>query len=158
VHRLHPSPPARLAVYALFAFTLGLQAFFAPGHGTTLEVVAMFCLAVSIILALAALYLSFSTPAPLTASPPPSASSAAVGFFVATWLAPLHYIVFYFALLVLASLVAIPMHVYHLNDIWVAILVLLALGGSFLLEYFFLFVLHVTAESLPEPLGLPPAK
>jgi hypothetical protein len=158
VHRLHPSPPARLAVYALFAFSLAVQAFFAPGHGMTLQVVAMFCLAVSIILALAALYFSFSTPAPLTESPPPSASSAAVAFFVATWLAPLHYIVFYFALLVLAALVEIPIHVFHLNEVWVAVLVLIALGGCFLLEYAFLHLLRVAADSLPEPLLLPPDK
>jgi hypothetical protein len=145
-------------VYSLFTFSLGVQAFFAPGHGVTLQVVAMFCLAVSIILALAALYLSFSTPAPLTASPPPSASSAAVAFFVATWLAPLHYIVFYFALLVLAAVVAIPVHVFRLSDIWVALLILLALGGCFLLEYLFLYLLGVAAESLPEPLRLPPDK
>ena len=122
----------------------------------TLQVVAMFCLAVSIILALAALYISFSTPAPLTESPPPSASSAAVALFVATWLAPLHYIVFYFALLVLAALVAIPVHVFHLNEGWVAVLVLIALGGCFLLEYLFPYLVRVTAESLPEPLRLPP--
>ena len=124
----------------------------------TLQVVAMFCLAVSIILALAALYFSFSTPAPLTESPPPPASSAAVAFFVATWLAPLHYIVFYFALLVLAAMVEIPIHVFHLNDIWVAVLVLLALAGCFLLEYAFLHLLRVAADSLPEPLRLPPDK
>ena len=76
------------------AAKVSIKGSHADGHGTTLEVVAMFCLAVSITLALAALYLSFFTPAPLTASRTPSASAAAVAFFVATWLPPLHYIVF----------------------------------------------------------------
>jgi hypothetical protein len=158
VRRLHPSPTARLAVYALFAFSLGLQAFFAPVWGITAEVVGLFCLAVSIILALVALYLCLSTPAPLTASPPPSASSALVALFVATWVAPFHYIVFYFALFLLAALVAVPVNVFHLTDFWLALLVLLALGGCFLLEYLFLYLVRVTAESLPAPLRLPPDK
>ena len=158
MHRLHPSPPARLAVYALFAFSLGIQAFFAPGRGVIAEVIALFCIAMSVILALAALYISLSTPAPFTESPPPSASSAVVAFFVATWLAPLHYLVFYIALLALAALVAIPVYVLHITDYWLAFLVLLALGGCFLLEYLFLYLLRVTAVSLPEPLRLPPDK
>jgi hypothetical protein len=158
VRRLHPSPTARLAVYALFAFCLGLQAFFAPVWGITVEVVGLFCLAVSIILALVALYLCLSTPAPLTASPPPSASSALVALFVATWVAPFHYIVFYFALFLLAALVAVPVNVFHLTDFWLALLVLLALGGCFLLEYLFLYLVRATAESLPAPLRLPPDK
>jgi hypothetical protein len=155
VNRLHPSPPARLAVYALFAFALGLQAFFVSTRGIAINVVALFCLAVSIILALVALYVSLSTPAPLTTSPPPSASSALVAFFVATWVAPFHYIVFYFALFALAALVVVPVHVFHFSDFWLALLVLLALGGSFLLEYFFLYLIRVTADSLPAPPGLP---
>jgi hypothetical protein len=155
VNRLHPSPPARLAVYALFAFALGVQAFLAPLHSTTMEVVALFCLAVSLILAVGALYVSLSTPAPLTASPPPSASSALNAFFVATWLAPFHYFVFYLALVVLAALVAIPAYVFHASDAWLVVLVTVALGGCFLLEYVFLYILRVTAESLPEPLQLP---
>jgi hypothetical protein len=156
VRHLHPSPPARLAVYALFAFSLGLQAFFAPTRGVAVEVVAIFCLAVSLILALAAFYLSFSTPAPLTASPPPSASTALVAFFVATWFAPFHYVVFYFALLVLTAFVAIPINAFHVTDFWLALLVLLSLGGCFLLEYLFLYLLRVTADSLPPALALPP--
>jgi hypothetical protein len=156
VRRHHPSPPARLAVYAVFAFSLGLQAFFAPTKGVAIEVVTPFCLAVSLILALAAVYLSLSTPAPLTASPPPSASTALVAFFVATWVAPFHYVVFYFALLVLTALVAVPTYIFHLTDFWLALLVLLSLGGCFLLEYLFLHLLRVTADSLPAPLALPP--
>jgi hypothetical protein len=156
VHRLHPSPPARLALYALFAFSVGLQAFFAPNRGVAIEIVASFCLAVSLILALAALVVSLSTAAPLTASAPPSASTALVAFFVATWVAPLHYLVFYFALLLLTALVAIPINVFHVSDFWLALLVLLSLGGCFLLEYLFLYLLRVTADSLPSPLALPP--
>lgn len=156
MHRLHPSPPARLAVYALFAFSLGLQAFFAPTKGVAVDVVAPFCLAVSLILALAAFYLSLSTPAPLTTSPAPSASTAVVAFFVATWLAPFHYLVFYFALLVLTALVAVPINVFHVTDFWLALLVLLSLGGCFLLEYLFLYLLRVAADSLPPSLALPP--
>jgi hypothetical protein len=155
VHRLHPSPPARLAVYALFAFGLGLQAFVAPVQSTTMKVVALFCLAVSLILAVGALYVSLSTPAPLTASPPPSASSALGAFFVASWLAPFHYFVFYLALLLLAVVVAVPVNVFHVTDYWLAPLVLLSLGGCFLLEYLFLYLLRITADSLPAPLQLP---
>ena len=158
MHRLHPSPPARLAVYALFAFSLGLQAFFASTRGTAIDVLALFCIAVSIILALVALYVSLSTPAPLTTSPPPSASSALVAFFAATWVAPFHYIVFYFALFALAALVIVPVDVFHFTDFWLALLVLLALGGCFLLEYLFLYLLRVAADSLPSPLGLPSDK
>jgi hypothetical protein len=155
VHRLHPALPTRLAVYALFAFSLGLQAFFAPSQDLAIALVALFCLAVSLTLALAACYLSFSTPAPLTEAPPPSASSALVAFFVATWVAPVHYLVFYFALFVIAALVAVPIHLLHFNDFWLAVLVLLALGGCFLLEYLFLYLLRVTAAALPAPLRLP---
>lgn len=158
MHRLHPSPPARLGVYALFAFALGLQAFFMSTRGVTINVVALFCLAVSIILALVALYVSLSTAAPLTTSPPPSASSALVAFLAATWVAPFHYIVFYFALFALAALVIVPVDVFHLTDFWLALLVLLALGGCFVLEYLFLYLLRVAAASLPAPLGLPSDK
>ncbi len=155
MHHLHPSPPARLAVYALFAFSLGLQTFFVRTLGATLEVVALFCLAASLMLAVAALYVSLSTPAPLTMSPPPSASSALGSFFVAAWLAPFHYFVFYLALLVLAIMVAVPVNYFHVADPWLALLVLVALGGCFLLEYVFLYVLRVAADSLPAPLKLP---
>jgi hypothetical protein len=155
MHHLHPSPPARLAVYALFAFSLGLQTFFVRTLGATLEVVALFCLAASLMLAVAALYVSLSTPAPLTMSPPPSASSALGSFFVAAWLAPFHYFVFYLALLVLAIMVAVPVNYFHVSDPWLALLVLVALGGCFLLEYVFLYVLRVAADSLPAPLKLP---
>ena len=155
MHRLHPSPPARLAVYAVFAFALGLQAFGAPTQGAAIRAVALVCLAVSFILALAALFLSFSTPAPLTASPPPSASSALIAFFVVTWVAPLHYLVFYVALLVLAALVAVPINLFQLPDLWSAPMILSALGGCFLLEYLFLYLLRITAESVPLPLRLP---
>lgn len=156
MHRLHPSLPSRLAVYALFAFSLGLQAFFAPLQDTLIAVVAVSCLAVSVILALAALYLVLSTPAPLTATPPPSASTALVAFLAATWVAPVHYAVFYFALLVLAGAVAVSINVFHLTDFWLALLVLLALGGCFLLEYLFLYLLRAAADSIPTPLRLPP--
>jgi hypothetical protein len=81
-----------------------------------------------------------------------------VAFFVATWLAPLHYLVFYIALLALAALVAIPVYALHVTDYWLAFLVLLALGGCFVLEYLFLYLLRATADSLPEPLRLPPDK
>lgn len=155
MNRLHPSPPARLAVYALFAFSLGLQVFFASTRSIAIDVVALFCVAVSIILALLALYVSLSTPAPLTNSPPPSASSALVAFFVATWVAPFHYIVFYFALFALTALVVVPVHIFHFSDFWLALLVLPALVGCFLLEYIFLYLIRVTADSLPAPLGLP---
>ena len=158
MRRLHPSPTARLAVYALFAFGLGLQAFFAPVWGITAEVVGLFCLAVSIILALVALYLCLSTPAPLTASPPPSASSALVALFVATWVAPFHYVVFYLALLALTALVAIPANVFRLTDLWLSLLILVALGSCFVLEYLFLYLLRISADSLPTPLRLPPDK
>jgi len=43
-----------LAVYAVFAFSLGLQAFSAPDKDIAVEAVALFCLAVSLILAVAA--------------------------------------------------------------------------------------------------------
>ena len=49
----------------------------------------------------------------------------------------------------MAALVAIPMHAYHLNDTVVAIQVLLALGGCFLLEYFFLFVRALRLSLFP---------
>jgi hypothetical protein len=155
MHHLHPSPPARLAVYALFAFFLGIQAFFARAHSATMEVVALFCLAASLILALAALYVSLSTPAPLTMSPPPSAWSALGSFLVAAWLAPFHYFVFYLALLALAIMVTVPANVFHVSDAWMALLVLVALGGCFLLEYVFLYLLRIAADSLPAPLQLP---
>jgi hypothetical protein len=155
MHHLHPSPPARLAVYALFAFLLGLQTFFARTLGATLEVVALLCLAASLMLAVAALYVSLSTPAPLTVSPPPSASSALGSFLVAAWLAPFHYFVFYLALLVLAIMVAVPVNYFRVSDPWLALLVVVALGGCFLLEYVFLYVLRVAADSLPTPLKLP---
>lgn len=155
MHHLHPSPPARLALYALFAFGLGLQAVLAPIHSTAVQVVALFCLAVSLILAVSALYVSLTTPAPLTQDPPPSASTALGAFFIAAWLAPFHYFVFYLALVVLDALVLIPAYVFRASDAWVALLVLVALGGCFLLEYLFLYLLRVTAESLPAPLQLP---
>jgi hypothetical protein len=155
VRRLHPSPPARLAVYALFAFCLGLQAFIVTIQSTTMKVIVLVCLAVSLLLAVGALYVSLSTPAPLTESPPPSASSALGAFFVATWLAPFHYFVFYLALLLLAVVVAVPVNVFHVTDYWLAPLVLLSLGGCFLLEYLFLYLLRITADSLPAPLQLP---
>jgi hypothetical protein len=155
MHHLHPSPPARLAVYALFAFSLGLQTFFGRTLGATLEVVALLCLAASLMLAVAALYVSQSTPTPLTVLPPPSASSALGSFLVAAWLAPFHYFVFYLALLVLAIMVAVPVNYFHVSDPWLALLVVVALGGCFLLEYVFLYVLRVAADSLPTPLKLP---
>jgi hypothetical protein len=155
VHHLHPSPPARLALYALFAFGLGLQAILAPIHSTAVQVVAVFCLAVSLILAVSALYASLTIPAPLTQDPPPSASTALGAFFVAAWLAPFHYFVFYLALVVLDILVLIPAYVFSASDTWVALLVLVALGGCFLLEYLFLYLLRISAESLPAPLQLP---
>ena len=155
VHNLHPSPPARLAVYALFAFTLGLQSVFVQTHGSTMELVAFFCLAVSLMLAVAALYVSLSTPAPLTVSPPPTASSALGSFLVAAWLAPFHYFVFYLALLVLAIMVAVPVDVFRWSEAWLALLVAVALVGCFLLEYVFLYVLRAAADALPEPLKLP---
>lgn len=155
MHHLHPSPPARLAVYALFAFSLGLQTFFARTLGATLEVVAFLCLAASLMLAVAALYVSQSAPAPLTVSPPPSASSALGSFLVAAWLAPFHYFVFYLALLVLAIMVAVPVNYFHVSDSWLALLVVLALGACFLLEYVFLYVLRAAADSLPTALKLP---
>ena len=120
-----------------------------------MKVIVLVCLAVSLLLAVGALYVSFSTPAPLTASPPPSASTALVAFFVATWLAPFHYFVFYLALLLLAVVVAVPINVFHVTDFWLALLVLLSLGGCFLLEYLFLYLLRITADSLPAPLQLP---
>jgi hypothetical protein len=120
-----------------------------------MKVVALLCLGVSLILAVGALYVSLSTSAPLTASPPPSASSALRAFFVASWLAPFHYFVFYLALLLLAVVVAVPVNVFHVTDYWLAPLVLLSLGGCFLLEYLFLYLLRITADSLPAPLQLP---
>lgn len=139
----------------MFAFGLGVQAVLAPIHSTAVQVVAVFCLAVSLILAVAALYLSFSSPAPLTQDPPPSASSALGAFFVAAWLAPFHYFVFFLALVVLDALVLVPAYVFQATDTWIALLVLVALGGCFLLEYVFLYLLRITAESLPAPLQLP---
>ncbi len=126
-----------------------------PIQSTTLKVIVLLCLTVSLILAVGALYVSVSTPAPLTASPPPSASSALGAFLVASWLAPFHYFVFYLALLSLAVLVAVPVNVFHVTDYLLAPLVLVSLGGCFLLEYLFLYLLRVTAESLPAPLALP---
>ena len=155
MHRPHPSAPARLAVYALFAFLLGLQAFFAPTKGTSISVVAIFCLIVSLSLALVAISIALFTHAPLTASPPPSASSAVTAFFVATWLAPFHYFVFYLALFALAAMVAIPVNVFQLSQAWLAVLVLLALSGCFVLEYAFLFLLRVAADAVPAALLLP---
>ena len=155
MHHLHPSPPARLAVYALFAFCLGLQTFFVRTLGVTLEVVALICLAASLMLAVAAVYVSSTTPAPLTTSPPPTASHALGAFFVAAWLAPFHYFVFYLALLVLAIMVAVPVNYFHVSDPWLAVLVAVALGGCFLLEYVFLYVLRAAPDSLPTPLKLP---
>ena len=155
MHHLHPSPPARLAVYALFAFSLGLQCVFVQTHGRTMEVVALFCIAASLMLAVAALYVSLSTPAPLTVSPPPTASSALGSFLVAAWLAPFHYFVFYLALLVLAIMVAVPVNIFHWSEAWLALLVVVALGGCFLLEYVFLYVLRAAADALPAALKLP---
>jgi hypothetical protein len=155
VHRLHPTLPARLAIYALFAFSLGLQAFFAPHQDQSITVVTLFCLAVSVILALAAIYFSFSTPAPLTAEPPPSASTAVVALLIATWVAPFHYAVFYFALLVLGGAVAVAINGFHLAGSWLAVLIVLDLGACFLLEYLFLHVLRVAADAVPAPLRLP---
>jgi hypothetical protein len=155
MHHLHPSPPARLAVYALFAFSLSLQTAFVRTQGAAMQVVTLFCLAVSLTLALAAVYVALSTPAPLTTSPPPSASSALGSFLVAAWLAPFHYFVFYLALLVLSIMVAVPVDSFHVSDPWLAGLVLVALGGCFVLEYVFLFVLRVAADSVPAPLQLP---
>jgi hypothetical protein len=155
VRRLHPTLPARLAVYALFAFLLGLQAFFAPQQDRSITVVTFFCIGVSVMLALAAIYFSFSTPAPLTAEAPPSASTALVALLIATWVAPFHYAVFYFALLVLGGAVAIAINGFHLTGSWLAMLVVLDLGACFLLEYLFLYVLRVAADSVPAPLRLP---
>jgi hypothetical protein len=155
VHGLHPSLPTRLAVYALFAFSLGLQAFSVPDKDIAVEAVALFCLAVSLILAVAAIYLSLSSPAPLTATPPLSASTALVAFFVATWGAPFHYLIFYFALAAIAGTVAVLINVLHLTDFRLALLILLALAGCSLLEYLFLYLVRITADSLPPPLALP---
>jgi hypothetical protein len=74
---------------------------------------------------------------------------------VATWFAPFHYFVFYLALLVLAVMVAVPVNYFHVSDPWLALLVVVALGGCFLLEYVFLHLLRVAADSLPAPLKLP---
>ena len=120
-----------------------------------MEVVALLCLAVSLILAAAALIVSLSTHAPLTQDPPPSASHALGAFFVAAWLAPFHYFVFYVALATLDVLVLVPAYVFHASDTLLALLVLVALGGCFLLEYVFLYLLRVTAEALPAPLQVP---
>jgi hypothetical protein len=139
----------------MFAFSLGLQTFFARAQGGTMQVVALFCLGASLILAAAAVYFSLSTPAPLTTPPPPSASSALGSFLVAAWLAPFHYFVFYLALLLLAILVAVPVYYFHVSDPWLALLVVVALGGCFVLEYVILFVLRVAADSVPAALQLP---
>lgn len=155
MHNLHPSPPARLAVYALFALTLGLQTVFVRAQGETMQIIALFCVAASLALAAAAVYVSLSTPAPLTDSPPPSASSALGSFLVAAWLAPFHYFVFYLALLLLAIMVAVPVNYFHVSDPWLALLVAVALGGCFVLEYVILFVLRVAADSVPAVLQLP---
>ena len=156
MHRLHPSRTARLAIYALFAFSLGIQAFFAPTKGPAVEAIVLFTLAVSVTLALAAVYVALSTHAPLTATPPPTGATAAAAFVVATWSAPILYLVFYSALLALSLLVALPLRVFHLSDVWLALLVLVSLGGCFFLEFLFLSLLRVTADSLPAPLALPP--
>jgi hypothetical protein len=155
MHNLHPSPPARLAVYALFALTLGLQTVFVRAQGETMQIIALFCVAASLALAGSAVYVSLSTPAPLTDSPPPSASSALGSFLVAAWLAPFHYFVFYLALLLLAIMVAVPVNYFHVSDPWLALLVAVALGGCFVLEYVILFVLRVAADSVPAVLQLP---
>jgi hypothetical protein len=155
VHNLHPSPPARLAVYALFALSLGLQTVFVRTQGEAMQVIALVCVGASLALALAAVYVSLSTPAPLTMSPPPSASSALGSFLVAAWLAPFHYFAFYLALLLLAIMVAVPVNYFHVSDPWLAALVLVALGGCFVLEYVILFVLRVAADSVPSVLQLP---
>ncbi len=158
---LHPSAPARLAVYALFSLCLGFQAFLAPTKGTTIAVVALFCVAASVVLAVVAVCITFFTHAPLTDTPPPSASSALATFLFTTWVAPFHYFVFYLALFVLAAMVEIPVNNFRLNEFWLSFLVLLALGGCFLLEYVFLYILRVAVEVLPEALPdvlLVPAK
>jgi hypothetical protein len=155
MHNLHPSPPARLAVYALFALSLAVQTYFVRTQGGTLQVVALVCVAASLILAAAAVYVSVSTPAPLTTAPPPTASSALGSFLVAAWLAPFHYFVFYLALLLLAIMVAVPVNYFHVSDPWLAVLVTVALGGCFVLEYIILVVLRVAADSVPAVLQLP---
>jgi hypothetical protein len=155
VHNLHPSPPARLAIYALFALLLGIQTFFVRAEGGTMQVIALICVAASLTLALAAVYVSLSTPAPLTTTPPPSASSALSSFLQAGWLAPFHYFVFYLALLLLAIMVAVPVNYFHVSDAWLALLVVVALGGCFVLEYVILVVLRVAADSVPAVLQLP---
>jgi hypothetical protein len=163
MHRLHPTPTARLAIYSLFAFLLAAQVFFWPAQPSAipsypsplLAAVAIFCLAFSIFLGLAALYSSFVTPAPLTQAPPPSKRAALTELLVVTVLAPFHYTVFYFALFVLALTVTIPVHLFSFSDFWTSLLVLFVLGACFLLEYAFLYLLTAAAENLPEPLQLP---
>ena len=86
---------------------------------------------------------------------PPSASAALGAFFVATWIAPFHYVVFYLALLALTALVAVPANVFRLTDLWLSLLVLVALGSCFVLEYLILYLLRISAASLPPPLRLP---
>jgi hypothetical protein len=120
-----------------------------------MQVIALICVAASLMLALGAVYVSLSTPAPLTTSPPPSASSALSSFLMAAWLAPFHYFVFYLALLLLAIMVAVPVNYFHVSDPWLALLVLVALGGCFALEYVILVVLRVAADAVPAVLQLP---
>lgn len=115
-----------------------------------------FLLLICVLLSAFALYFSFSTPAPLTASPPLTSSQALQGFFVAAWLAPFHYAVFYFALTVLALSVLLPINLLHLTDYWALSLILLSLAGAFLLEYLFLYLLRVAVEVLPDPILLLP--
>ena len=155
VHHLHPTRPARLAIYALFAFFLALQASFVIDQDLPIALLAPLLLVASITLALFALYFTYSTPPPLSADPPPTSSQALQGFLIAAWLAPFHYAVFYGALMVLALAVLIPVNLFHLTDYWSVSLVLLALGGCFLLEYLFLYLLRVAVDVLPEAVLLP---
>jgi hypothetical protein len=76
-------------------------------------------------------------------------------FFVATWFAPFYYFVFCVALLVLSLMVAVPINVFQVSDGWLALLVVVALGGCFLIEYVFLYLLRIAADNLPAPLQLP---
>jgi hypothetical protein len=150
MHHLHPTRPARLGVYAFFALFLAWQASQVIDQDLPIAWLTVLMLAVSIALALAALWYSNSTSAPLTAVPPLTGPQALKGFFIAAWLAPFHYAVFYFALAVLALMVLIPVNLFHLTDWWSVGLVLLALGGCFGLEYVFLYLLRAAADNLPD--------
>lgn len=156
MHHLHPTRPARLGVYALFAFFLALQSSSVIDQDLPIAWLTPLLLAASIVLALFALWFTFSTPPPLTSGPPLTGSQALRGFLIAAWLAPFHYAVFYCALAILGLAVFIPVHLFHLTDWWAVSLVLLALGGCFLLEYLFLYLLRVAVDNLPAAaLGLP---